>query len=34
MAVLTRPVTFATFKIEKEVPVYNEALKIFIEEVK
>jgi hypothetical protein len=32
MVVLTRSVAFKRFKIEEELPVYNEALKIFVEE--
>jgi hypothetical protein len=31
---LRRPITFAAFKIEKELPEHNEALKIFVEEFK
>jgi hypothetical protein len=31
---LRRPITFAAFKIEKELPEYNEALRIFVEEFK
>src|SRR5438445_905252 len=31
---LRRRITFAAFKIEKELPEHNEALKIFVEEFK
>jgi len=34
MVLLTRPIVFAKFKIEDEVPLYSEALNIFLEEVK
>lgn len=34
MVMLTRTVAFEKFKIEEELPAYNEALDIFMEEIK